>query len=83
MSDKLRGSPFDLDPNEDAARQSKSLGQEIDLVVGIEGILPNVELDFAVGYFVAGDAFRVEVADDIFGNADDAVFARFELEWNF
>ncbi len=83
FSDRTRGSPIDLDPNEDPARMSKSLGSEFDIVVGYKDVIPDVDIEFVFGYFFAGDAFRVEVATDVFQDADDAIFAGFEIEYEF
>ena len=83
LSDKLRGSPLDLDPNEDGTRPNKSLGSEIDVIIGLDDIVPGVDVELAFGHFFAGEALRVEIADDVFADADDAFFARFEIGFSF
>ena len=82
FSDSLR-SPLDLDPNEDATMMSKSLGSEIDLIIGARRILPGVNVELTVGYFMPGDAFRVMDSTGAFGQTDDAFFANFQASYRF
>jgi len=83
VSDRLRGSSIELDPNEDPSHRSKTLGNEIDLVVGAKEVLPNLDIDFVFGYFFSGSAFRVETEPDVFEDADDAFFVGIEAEFSF
>ena len=89
FSDSLR-SPLDLDPNEDATMMSKSLGSgsrslgsEIDLIIGARRIFPGVNVELTVGYFMSGDAFRVMDSSGAFSQADDAFFASFQASYRF
>ena len=68
-SKKIRGSPIDADPT----GLSRSLGSEIDLVVGYEEIR-NVNVKLVLGYFIPGEAFA---------ETDDAFFANFEIQFSF
>jgi alginate production protein len=83
ISDELRDSAIDLDPNQDESRQSRRLGSEIDLVIGYHDLLPDLDLEFTFAYFFSGRAFRVEVDDGVFKDADDAFFAGFDMEFSF
>jgi alginate production protein len=83
ISDDIRDSAIDLDPNEDGSRQSKRLGSEIDLVVGVKDIIPDLDLEFTFGYFFSGRAFRVEAEDDVFKDADNAFFVGFDMDFSF
>jgi alginate production protein len=83
ISDDFEGSSIDLDPNEDGSRESKRLGSEIDLVVGFKDIVPDLDFDFTFGYFFSGRAFRIEVEDDVFEDADDAFFIGFDFDYSF
>jgi alginate production protein len=69
-SDELRDSALEAEPS----GGSRDLGHEIDLVVGLEA-LEDFEVRGFLGYFVPGDAFG--------SGADDALFARIELEYEF
>ncbi len=83
LSDRLVGSPIDLDPNSDPSMRSRSLGQEIDLIVGMRDITPNFDVDFTFGYFFPGDAFRLETSPGQFAGADGAYFAGLMVRYNF
>lgn len=81
LADRLRDAAIDLRPNRDRAMQSRELGQAIDLVVGV-ALTRSVEIEFAVGYFMPGRAYRVRGSDG-FRRADEALFARLEIEVAF
>ncbi len=83
VSDRLRGSSIDLDPNEDFDNVSRSLGHEIDLIVGARDVMKNVDVDLTLGYFIPGPAFRREVVKDVFDNADTSFFAGLKIIYNF
>ena len=68
-SDKIRDCQIDKDPN----GLSKKLGKEIDLVAGYKG--KRVKARLSLGYFVPGKAFPDE--------ADDAIYAEFEISYDF
>ncbi len=53
--------------------ESAGLGQEIDLVIGVEDFFP-LEVEVVLAYFMPGDAFAVK---------DDAWFGALQVEWNF
>lgn len=55
-SDSLRDVRIDADPD----GRSKSLGSEIDLIIGYQGIENNLELALVLGYFIPGEAFPSE-----------------------
>jgi alginate production protein len=69
-SDELRDSALEAEPT----GRSRDLGHEIDLVVGLEA-LEDFEVRGFLGYFMPGNAFGP--------GADDALFARIELEYEF
>lgn len=69
-SDELRDSALDAEPT----GESRRLGSEIDLVLGV-AVIENLEVRGFLGYFLPGRAF----SDD----ADNALLARIELEYEF
>lgn len=69
-SDELRDSALDAEP----AGLSRRLGSEIDLVLGFEEI-EQLRVTGFLGYFIPGRAFG--------SGADDALFARIEVEYEF
>lgn len=81
VADRLRDAAIDLRPNRNRAMQSRDLGQAIDLVVGV-ALTRSVEIEFAVGYFMPGRAYQVRGSDG-FRRADEALFARLEIEFAF
>lgn len=68
-SEDLRNVAIDADPT----GRSRSLGSEIDLIIGYEEF-EDIELALALGYFIPGDAFS---------ESDNAFFARLEIQYNF
>ena len=56
---------------------------DFDVVIGSDDILPGVDVEFTFGYFLVGEAFRVEVDDDVFTDADEAFLARFMINFRF
>ena len=67
--DELRDSAFDAEPN----GESEDLGEEIDLVLGYEG--DQLQIRGFFGTFLPGRAFGKD--------ADDALFARVEMVYEF
>ncbi len=68
--DELRDSAFDAEPN----GRSRRLGNEIDLVFGV-GEDEDFRGPCLLGYFMPGRAFG--------GGADNALFANFEVSYEF
>jgi alginate production protein len=68
--DELRDSAFDAEPT----GESRRLGSEIDLVLGFAEV-ENLEVRGFLGYFLPGRAFAAD--------ADDALLARVEFEYEF
>ena len=68
--DELRDSNLDEDPNGD----SRALGEEIDLIVGVRK-WHDIDVEFIAGHFSPGDAFP--------RNADSALFFNFEARYRF
>ena len=67
---------FDSRLREDPSGFSRDLGQEIDVVFGLDKIFGHFDLELTYGYFVPGDAFA--------NNDDDpAMFVAVQFEWNF
>lgn len=69
-SEEIRDSALDADPD----GVDKSLGSEIDLVIGYEEI-ENVQMELVLGYFIPGSAFP--------DGADNAFFTGLEIEYSF
>ncbi len=69
-ADELRSSDLDVDPS----GTSRQLGNAIDLVMAYREI-PNLKLEFVLGYFVPGNAFG--------SDADNAFFSGFEARYVF
>lgn len=69
-SASLRDVRIDIDPD----GSSRSLGSEIDLIVGFEEI-QNVELKLSLGYFIPGRAFP--------DGSDSSFLANFEIQYSF
>ena len=69
-ADELRDAGIDAEPT----GRSRRLGSEIDLVFGLEEI-EDVRIGAFIGYFMPGRAFEP--------GADDALFARIEVEYEF
>ena len=70
LSDELRDSALDADPN----GRSKRLGNEVDLILEIDE-LEDVRIRGFLGYFIPGRAFAP--------TRDDAFLARVEVEYEF
>ena len=69
-SEELRDSALGAEPT----GRSRRLGSEIDLVLGYEEI-EDLHIRGFLGYFISGRAFRA--------GADDALFARIEVQYEF
>ncbi len=84
IADELRNAEFD-EPNQDPTRQSKDLGDEVDIVLGFRDIFGVNELgvDLVLGYFFPGRAYRVKIADSVFADADEAFFLSFQIGYAF
>lgn len=68
--DELRDSNLDEDPNGD----SRSLGEEIDLIVGMRK-WHDIDVEFIAGHFTPGNAFSRD--------ADSALFVNLEARYRF
>ncbi|MFQ5653284.1 MAG: alginate export family protein [Planctomycetota bacterium] len=54
---------------------SREIGREFDLVIGVEKLLRRFDVEVDIGYFMPGRAFEV---DD-----DPALWVQVQVEWNF
>lgn len=70
-STTIRDSDLRADPN----GLSRDIGEEIDLIVGLDDIFGHMDVEIDVGYFVPGSAFDV--------NDHPALWCALQLEWNF
>lgn len=70
-TDELR----DADVEEDLPGSSRSLGDEVDLVLGFREVKKKLSFEFVLGYFLPGSAFG--------SDAGDAFLASMELRYRF
>ncbi len=56
-------------------KRNRDIGDEFDLVLGLDKLFDHMDVELDVGYFVPGSAFEA--------NDHPALWVALKLEWNF
>ena len=83
VSEELRGTSIEAELNQDATELTRDLGSEIDLVLGFRNLfgVRRLGMDIRLGWFRPGRAFRRDIGDDVFRDADNAFVANIKFWW--